>query len=299
MPLHLEYTLTAQDFAESRRRWSLNGSSIMLLIAFIMALLLVPRAIYPEPVLLNPPPPTAPTGLEAWMPLLQWLLILVVIWVPVFRMLRNIGSHPWKKARQRQAAPSATNFRISAAIAGAIVIGAVAWTIAAKRNAAAALGSAVDPTYSPVFDTLLPLTPFAVLSAILLIWGRRVFSPTRIWSPNYHLHRPFTADIDDTGLRISEPCAQFQYAWTYFRGHNQTPNLFLLYPSSLAFVMIPKRAFPTPESQQHFAALLSRHITPPTGAFPVLPLPSLPPAPPPLARSASEAQSAPTAPEAQ
>jgi hypothetical protein len=141
------------------------------------------------------------------------------------------------------------------------------------------LGAQVDPNYSPAFETILSMAPFLFVTGIVPFFIRRTNSASRFWSRQYHLHRPFTADIDESSIRISEPLATNTYTWAYFRGHTQSPNLFLLYPSSLMVVMIPKRAFPTPEARQQFVDFLARTIVAPTTAFPVLPalpLPALP-----------------------
>ena len=146
------------------------------------------------------------------------------------------------------------------------------------------LGDEVDPDFSPGFETVITMVPILVASVFLPLFLRRTNTATRKWSRQYHLHRPFTTDIDQTSLRVSEPFVTVTYQWAYFRGYTQSPNLFLLYPTALLVIMIPKRAFPTPDARQQFADFLARTIVPPANAFPVLPalpLPALPVATPP------------------
>src|SRR6185312_4191646 len=97
-------------------------------------------------------------------------------------------------------------------------------------------------------ETLLPIIPIAFVALFIPLVFRRILSPSRLWSRQYHLQRPFTVDIDESSIRITEPLAATECKWQYSRGYNQTPNLFLLYPSALTFVMIPKRAFPNPQA---------------------------------------------------
>src|SRR3954464_10678356 len=140
-PLHLEYTITPQDLSEATRRWTIHPGLMALTCAPLACLLLVPQAIHPEIPLINPQPIKGPTPwFEILMPLVEWGLVLVVIWVTVFRVLRRISAQPWEIRRQRTAAPSPSAFWACIAIAAVVIIGAIAWTISAKRRAAAALG---------------------------------------------------------------------------------------------------------------------------------------------------------------
>ena len=283
-PLRLHYSITAEDLAEARRRWMIDPAMLSLICGAIACLLLLPQAIRPDVPLVIPQPPKAGTAIDLLMPLVQWGGILLIIWFPLFQIMRRTGRQPWQISRQRQAAPSSVRFWICLSVAFAATVAAAAVAISAKRKAAVGLGAAVDPNYSPAFETLFSIFPFVLMCVFIPLIIHRANNSKRFWSRQYHLHRPFTTEIDEGSLRVSEPFVTVAYRWAYFRGFTQSPNLFHLYPTSLQLVMIPKRAFATPEARQEFADFLARTIVPPATAFPVLPalpLPALPAGPSP------------------
>jgi YcxB-like protein len=278
-PLRLQYSITAEDLAEAQRRWTIHPGVGGLACAAMGFLLLLPQALHPDIPLRHTQPVKQMSPLDLLILVAQWGLILVVIWLVTFQFLRRIGKQPWEIPPQRRAAPSSVSFWASLVVSWVVIVGSIAWTIISKRHAAAALGGEVDPDYSPAFETILTSFPILVVSVVLPLFLRRTNTATRRWSRQYHLHRPFITDIDEAGLRVSEPLMTVSYDWRYFRGHTQSPNLLLLYPTALQVVMIPKRAFPTPEARQEFTDFLARTIVAPAKAFPVLPalpLPALP-----------------------
>jgi len=273
--LHLEYTLNANDLAEGRRRWTIGPGVVLLAIAAFTCGILISEALEPDVPLLNPLPVPAKVPLsEALIPFLPWLVMLFVLGVLFIRFMRLMSTPPWKHRRQRRSAPSRFAFWLELLIAIAMTVGAAAWAVAAKRNYLVAHGPAADPHYSPVVDTVVSIMPMAFIGALFAFLLRRASNPARLWARQYNLQRPFATEIEESGIRISESFSRHEYKWSYFRGFNETPNLILLYPSSQMFVMIPKRAFPTSESQKEFLDLLARQVVPPTAAFPVVPVAS-------------------------
>ena len=94
-------------------------------------------------------------------------------------------------------------------------------------------------------------------------------------------------------MRIEQSSARLEYDWGHFAGYRETENLILLYLSSFAYFMIPKRAFDAdPARLAVFKGMVMNgipegHFLPsPGNAFPVLPMavkttvPATPPAPP-------------------
>jgi hypothetical protein len=68
----------------------------------------------------------------------------------------------------------------------------------------------------------------------------------------------FTWTLGDSGVRTLFPDGKTQVEWRYYRGYQETPNLFLLYtPTSYQF--IPKRAMPAPEIEE-MRSILSVHL---------------------------------------
>ena len=65
--------------------------------------------------------------------------------------------------------------------------------------------------------------------------------------------------------------------WQAFEGFRETPNLFVLYTSPLAFLIVPKRSFVDAAELDNFRGLVLNRVgrssfLPHAGGFPVLPV---------------------------
>jgi hypothetical protein len=64
--------------------------------------------------------------------------------------------------------------------------------------------------------------------------------------------------------------ASTTYRWTAFVRCVETPNLFMLYPSQLAFLIVPKRALGSSETADGFRDLIQQWADGQSVGFPVI-----------------------------
>jgi magnesium-transporting ATPase (P-type) len=84
-------------------------------------------------------------------------------------------------------------------------------------------------------------------------------------------HRLQTVEITEGGLSQSTHTSSTQYKWDAFIRQLETPNVFILYLTEATFLLLPKRAFPGQAEIDAFREFVSRVVSPPQHAFPVLP----------------------------
>ena len=89
-------------------------------------------------------------------------------------------------------------------------------------------------------------------------------------NPNFQQQQTFEGDAD--GVRLSNPLTSTFWIWANFVGVIETPNLLLLQLSDKTALPIPKRAAGDESGLHELRALLATHVSPRTGAFPVLPV---------------------------
>ena len=108
----------------------------------------------------------------------------------------------------------------------------------------------------------LPLlaVAIAVLPPIVVITQLQPRLARRAWQSQANLQLPQRCEFSEMGMRSAAANSSSQYAWTYFQGFKETSNLFLLYPSSLIFHIIPKRAFSNEHELARFCGLLQNHV---------------------------------------
>ncbi len=102
-----------------------------------------------------------------------------------------------------------------------------------------------------------------------------------VWEMQTQLHGPFRIDIDDQNVVISGTRSSSRLRWTAFQGFTETPNLIILYLSTTAFHMLPKRAITSPTDLNELSRILVQyvqrgHLFPRPSAFPVSPIPAIP-----------------------
>lgn len=96
--------------------------------------------------------------------------------------------------------------------------------------------------------------------------------------------QPQTLEADDTAITWMTPLSTRRCGWDYFVSYLESENLLILYTRDLTQHIIPKRAFPAPESFQAFCGLVQTHV--PVGQF--LPRPAGFAVLPPLAQPVME-----------
>ena len=125
---------------------------------------------------------------------------------------------------------------------------------------------------SPTWRDFLPLVPlaFLVVLAVYVMARRRRQAAARYWAAQAHLRRPQTLEVEPELLRWSDGFSRHEHIWDAFPFTRETPSLFLVYTSSVAFYIIPKRAFAREADIAEFRALLQRRVEQRQPAFPVV-----------------------------
>ena len=133
-------------------------------------------------------------------------------------------------------------------------------------------GGAARPAARPM-DVILPIIPWVLILGFVWFFLYRQLRgwQQRAWDSNPIWHRPRRVHIDDDGITFTDPVSEHRSSWAAYVKFDETPNLFLLFLTSMTAEMIPKRAFPDAKSLDDFRELLSRTISPPQAAFPVIP----------------------------
>ena len=94
--------------------------------------------------------------------------------------------------------------------------------------------------------------------------ARRVFRQTKA------LHRPYVWSWNDEQLNYKTDLATGIVPWTNLAFWRESETMFALYASSVAFFLVPKRAFATSAELDAFRAMLAKKISanpPPEAAF--------------------------------
>ena len=267
--MRLEYQITAEDYAEVNRGHARFRPWIILwVIGLMWCLVLLPQDL-PSGAASVPSGQTRPTSLwnDLILPFAPWVLVLVLIWGVVFGYVRRVWRKPWLRKPGRR---TRDNPWLVGATFGVLLGAIVAMLVVAVRTRR---GTVSDPRESPALEVLLPLVPMALgtVAAVFVVRRYRgVFR--RGWESQPQLHRPFVAEVDERGLRLSEPLSRHEYHWDYFPGWIETENVFAIYVSPVSFHLLPKRAFADEAARTEFRKLLKRVISDRTNAFPVIPM---------------------------
>lgn len=117
-----------------------------------------------------------------------------------------------------------------------------------------------------------PILPWLVICGAFMVWSLAATSIAlrRAWRGQPALQLQQTIEIGDAGLVVDDVQSRNEYSWNAFIRFIETRNLFLLFPSSLVFVIIPKRAI-APSELDALRTMLGERIGQ-GSAFPVLPL---------------------------
>ena len=267
--MRLEYHITAEDYAEANRGHTRFRPWVFLWIFGLMVCVVLLPQVFPSEAASVPSGGTRPASLwnDLILPFAPWLLVLVLIWGFVFRSVRRTWRKPWLRKPGRRTRDNPWVVGCAFAVLLAVIVSMVVMAVRNRR------ASVSDPGESPALDVLVPLVPFVLIAVFLVFVFRRyrvLFR--RGWESQPQLHRPFVAEIDEHGLRLSEPLSRHEYHWDYFPGWIETENVFALYISPVSFHLLPKRAFADEGAQTEFRKLLQRMISDRTNAFPVIPV---------------------------
>lgn len=267
--MRLEYQITAEDYAEANQGHARFRPWVFVWMVGLLVCVALLSDIFPADRTSTPAGSTRRGSLwnDLILPFVPWLMVLVVVWGIVFGYLRRAWRKPWLRKRRRRTRETPGLVAGAFAILLAIIITLMVLAIRATR------ATVVDPRESATLDVLLPVLPLILIAVFLAFVLRRyggIFR--RGWESQPQLHRPFVAEIDERGLRLSEPLSRHEYHWDYFPGWIETENVFVIYVSPVSFHLLPKRAFVDDSARTEFRELLQRMISDRTNAFPVIPL---------------------------
>ena len=133
------------------------------------------------------------------------------------------------------------------------------------------------------------ILPYVIIGVLVWFYFLRALSKRKrakaIWEKYHDFQQSRTIQVSDDGLFITMPTVENRITWPHFVHFYETANLLLLYNSSQAAYLFPKRDFPDAASVEGFRQLCQTHISSMPTAFPVV-----------LTGSAPSPQAAPPAP---
>jgi hypothetical protein len=100
----------------------------------------------------------------------------------------------------------------------------------------------------------LPQIPWVFLFIFFVVLVRRI--NRQRWKQQPGLARPRVFEFNAETVMTSDGISTGIYRWEAFYRCVETIDLFMLYPSGITFIMVPKRAFPSPEALENFRQLI-------------------------------------------
>ena len=261
--LRLEFSYEFDEFAEAQQAYAGGGAVrgkwrnwigwvLFGGLAVVLFLLMNQQRSGPRPT----PPIVPPTPAQNWvynilLPVIPWLLIFGFIWFFVFRQLRRSGAFPRTESNlyepgaeppprpERREPEAGSSFAWGLLAVPAIGAGLVLLYFARGGRPGGGAGS--DP-----WQVLLPVVPWVLIC--LFIWFV-VFRATRgglkaLWDAQPALHRPHVVEVYDDRIVFSDAVDRLEHKWEAFTHVRESPGLFLLFTSTYAMHILPKRAFP-------------------------------------------------------
>jgi hypothetical protein len=156
---------------------------------------------------------------------------------------------------------------------------ALLWGAALLALAAVPIGRGGWAAYADQdwFGTLLPHALWLLVALGLLAFAFNFIRRSRrsAWEAQPQLLMPKTYQIGPEGVVVTEPDQFRRYQWNAFRRFTDAPDILMLWHSDVAFEIIPKRCFASPEQLQATAQWFRSHISdaqPVQGAFEVVPV---------------------------
>jgi heme/copper-type cytochrome/quinol oxidase subunit 2 len=279
--MHLEFSYTFDDYSEANRahlqRTAGGGPARFGLLVIFICVIVIGGSAFFEAARSTAPAtatatPAAPQGgssfaMEFLLPLLPWLLIFGFLWVFVFRRLtaRKPPSFLFDSNADAERSGRRRWWPRVVAIA-LVVLGFLTVLTLLLANAAHAPGG-------NLVDALLPLSPWLVVFlSVWVFFFRLLRRQTRHnWEGQPNLHLENRMDIAPEGVSVANPVFSSAYRWEAFQRVQETPNLFILFLSTLTFVLIPKRALPDAQAIDSLRGTLRTMIAErPTPAFAVV-----------------------------
>jgi hypothetical protein len=122
-------------------------------------------------------------------------------------------------------------------------------------------------------DTVVSIGPWLVIFLIIWVFVFRLLrrQTRQNWEGQPNMHLDYRMDISPDGISVQNPVFSSAYRWEAFQRVQETPNLFILFLSTLTFVLIPKRALTDPQAIEWLRGTLRTMVAErPIPAFPVV-----------------------------
>ena len=87
-------------------------------------------------------------------------------------------------------------------------------------------------------------------------WARKIYSDPN----NKKLFSTLKLSLNDAGILGKDEFSEFQYKWAGIIKRHATENLYILFSSDIAGLVIPKRIFKSESEKEAFEKLLAQHI---------------------------------------
>jgi hypothetical protein len=198
-------------------------------------------------------------SLVPYLPILFMVVILVILARPKLSMTQR---------RFDDLSSIRGSFPPVLLILGAITAAYLSYTFASIRQPTA---GAVHTASGSDVNWWLGLIPsFVVLIFIWLFVIRRMFRKN--WKLQPALMRHKTLEYSSQGISCSDDLSSSSHKWEAILRCVETTDLFILYPSGMTFIIVPKRAFPSPAAVAEFLDLIREWANSRAVGFPVIPL---------------------------
>ena len=120
---------------------------------------------------------------------------------------------------------------------------------------------------SPSGMTAYPPVSLFVLGALWLVWypiRALVVGPSRAWSRKAGLQEQQTITFSDENIHTRAAEVDVTSSWSkVYRACYESPDAYLLqFASRPVYVILPKRAFASPDDERHFRRLVETHLEP-------------------------------------
>jgi hypothetical protein len=162
-------------------------------------------------------------------------------------------------------------------LAVVMLLNTIVATVAAGGPAAQRAQAASTPQQSTSwFATLFPWVTMLFVFWLYIFRYLRGTLP-RHWAAQPHLRVPTTLEQTDHGLRAADEHVVHDYRWSAFLKFREGESLFLLYPSHVSYLIVPKRALAERGLVEAFRQLLEQHVAsdgPIPARFPLEPMPA-------------------------
>lgn len=211
------------------------------------------------------------------LPLIPLSLMLIDLGLVVYMRASGKAIKPWNgPARKTSSGSSQKRFWGGLAVWAFVLVFACLFPLLIERR------SDIAPDIALFIDGIYAGAAVACLFALSTHITNLIRARARgVWESHKHLHGPFRIDIDEQNILISSTQWSSQLRWSAFQGFTETPNLIILYLSTTAFHMLPKRAIASETDLNELSRILVQHVQhghlfPRPSAFPVSPIPAIP-----------------------